>query len=319
MAKRFIDYLPSELAAINRNDFLQGIKASEGRTVCAYVCPGAPNLVEHVSNLELVSSFGADYVNLEGYNPKKLIMPGMESKNSQDDDAFKEVLLSSGKGYSIPELQKFVGRPLGMSLLVKDYPEQEITGLMENSVYSKELFIDLVDAGYTFIVICGLNPDTLVEAVKEAREAAGDTVVIEAGTPHGPGDANNYDTPYNLKKLVTPEYVADLARAGADIVDVPAVGVTPGYTIEYVEQLVDAIHEESALAAACIAHSIEGADSQTLRRIALDNKICGCDITNLAAAGYFEAVALPDALMDVCIAVKGKRYTYRRMAQSVNR
>ncbi len=39
----------------------------------------------------------------------------------------------------------------------------------------------------------------------------------------------------------------------------------------------------------------------------------------LGDAGVNENVALPDVLNSVCIAVKGKQYTYRRMCQSVLR
>lgn len=92
MAKRFLEYTPTQLANLSKRDFLDGVRASEGRVVGAYVCPYAANYVEKVSNPELVASFGADYVTLEGYDPKRLQIPGLPSKNPEDDQPFKKSL-----------------------------------------------------------------------------------------------------------------------------------------------------------------------------------------------------------------------------------
>ena len=56
--------------------------------------------------------------------------------------------------------------------------------------------------------------------------------------------------------------------------------------------------------------------SNQLKQIILDNKVCGVDMFNIAAGGVFESVTLPETLENICIAVKGRRHTYRRMAQS---
>jgi hypothetical protein len=141
-------------------------------------------------------------------------------------------------------------------------------------------------------------------------------MIIEAGIPHGPGRIDGDDPPYNLREVSTPDFVNRLAKAGADIVDIPAVGVAPGFTMDYVSTLADAVHEGKALAAASIAHSVEGADPDTVRHVASDNKICGVDLYNFAAGGVFESVALPEQLQTFCIAVKGRRHTFRRMCQS---
>lgn len=318
MSKRFIDYAPTELTKLTKQDFLEGIRAAEGRTVCAFVCPRAANYLERVSNLELVASFGADMVTVEGFDPYRMQMPGLPSKNKAEDMPFKkDVQLEMGFGWTVKELKQLVGRPMGIVLLVTDYEGQDYGPLYGDSVYSPAMLEHLIKEGYDYVSLCGMNQDRLLAAVKEASQLAGDRIVIDAGIPHGPGAIiDETFPPYNLRDLVTAEYLTELAVAGADIVGIPTVGVVPGYSIEHATRLADAIHAQRALVATSIAHSIEGADDATLCRIAIDNRIAGSDLFTLAAGGVFEAVTLPESLQAFCIALKGKRHTYRRMCQS---
>ncbi|MDR1930782.1 MAG: hypothetical protein LBQ44_09175, partial [Treponema sp.] len=314
MAKRFLENTPGELIKLSRGDFIDGIRASEGRVVGAYVCPYAPNYLEKVSNLELAASFGADFITLEGFNPKRIQIPGLPSKNSQDDIPFKSKLQTEmGFDWTIPELKKLVGRPIGLILVVPKSNGASFGPLYDDSLYSKEMIKFVLPLGFDFIGLCGFDMNSQIAAVEETKALAGDSIVIEAGTPHGPGFIDGDFPPYNLRGVSTPEFVNRLARAGADIVDIPAVGVAPGFTPAYVGELVDAVHAGRALAASCIAHSVEGSDSGIVHRVAVDNKICGADLYNFAAGGVFESVALPELLKDFCIAVKGRRHTYRRM------
>ena len=87
----------------------------------------------------------------------------------------------------------------------------------------------------------------------------------------------------------------------------------------YVSELIDAIHKSGCLAATGIHNSQEGTDVETIRRIAIDNKICGADIQILGDGGLHETMGMPETLMAMCIAIKGRRHTYRRMAESVLR
>ncbi|MFP3042068.1 hypothetical protein LQZ19_09660 [Treponema primitia] len=317
MGKRFLDYTPRELVKLGQRDFLDSIRASEGRVVGAYVCPYAPNYVEKVSNLELAASFGADYITLEGLNPRKMQMPGLPSKNPGDDSPFKASLqVEMGYGWSVPELKNLVGRPIGLILLVPQSEDAPFGPLYADSAYSPEMVQFVSAAGFDFVVLCGLDFDSMIRAVENTKALVGDTMVIEAGIPHGPGTIQGEYPPYNLRGVSTPEFVKRLAKAGADIVDIPAVGVAPGFTMDYVGSLVDAAHEGKALAAASIAHSVEGSDPVTVGRAAVDNKICGFDMFNFAAGGVYESVALPEQLQNFCIALKGRRHTFRRMCQS---
>lgn len=316
MSKRFLELTPSQLTQLSKQDLLDGIRASEGRVVGAYVCPLSPNYVEKVSNAELVAAFGADYITLEGYDPREVQFPGLPSKNPQDDiDTKSKLQVELGRGYTIPEIKKLTGRPVGMILLVPR--ENEVFGgIYKESIYSREMMEYLINEQYDFICLCGYGQEPLIQAVSEASALFKDRIVIEAGIPHGPGAVEGDFPPYNLREVVTPEFVGRLAHAGADIVDIPAVGICPGFHMEYVSRLVTEIHREHSLVASSVAHSLEASSKEVLERIVLDNKACGVDMFNIAAGGVFESVTLPETMIDICIAVKGRRHTYRRMAQS---
>lgn len=119
--------------------------------------------------------------------------------------------------------------------------------------------------------------------------------------------------------IVSENVVAEFAGAGADVVLLPAVGTVPGTTLEKTEKkLVDAAHEQGALALTAIGTSQEGAAAATIRQMALNNKMAGADIHHIGDAGE-HGIAVPENVMDYSIAIRGKRHTYVRMAASVNR
>jgi hypothetical protein len=100
---------------------------------------------------------------------------------------------------------------------------------------------------------------------------------------------------------------------------VPAAGCYPGYDVTYVHKLFDVIHEYNCLATAGLQRSQEGADIETIKRIAIYNKMAGMDILTLGDAGLNESITFPENIISVCITIKGKRHTYRRMARSILR
>lgn len=67
-----------------------------------------------------------------------------------------------------------------------------------------------------------------------------------------------------------------------------------------------------------IGTSQESADEGTIRLIGMSNKRVGADIYHIGDGGYGR-MADPEKIMALSIAVRGKRHTYFKMAQSVNR
>ena len=116
----------------------------------------------------------------------------------------------------------------------------------------------------------------------------------------------------------TKEDVRLFAEAGADIILLPALGTVPGITTEYIRGLVSYAHSLGKLTITSIGTSQEGADVETIKRLALECKMTGTDIHHIGDSGYV-GMALPENIMAYSIAVRGIRHTYHRMAQSVRR
>jgi hypothetical protein len=88
--------------------------------------------------------------------------------------------------------------------------------------------------------------------------------------------------------------------------------------MEMVKGLVDEAHRLGALTMTTIGTSQEGADQQTIRQIALMNKMTGTDLHHLGDAGY-TGVTVPENIMAYSMTIRGRRHTYMRMARSINR
>ena len=106
--------------------------------------------------------------------------------------------------------------------------------------------------------------------------------------------------------------------AGADVILLPAPGTVPGITMEYAHKLIEAVHARGKLALTSIGTSQEGADTATIRQIALLCKMAGADIHHIGDTGV-PGMALPQNILAYSIAIRGERHTYHKMAQSVNR
>ena len=105
---------------------------------------------------------------------------------------------------------------------------------------------------------------------------------------------------------------------GADIILLPAPGTVPGITQDYAHRLIEAVHAHGKLALTAIGTSQEGADTATIRQIALMCKMAGADIHHIGDTGV-PGMALPQNIMAYSIAIRGERHTYHKMAQSINR
>lgn len=88
--------------------------------------------------------------------------------------------------------------------------------------------------------------------------------------------------------------------------------------MEYVRELIAYAHSRGVLTITAIGTSQEGADTETIKRIALMCKMAGTDIHHIGDTGY-PGIALPENIMAYSVAIRGIRHTYHRMAASVNR
>lgn len=296
--KRLLNCTSSEMASMTKDELKQSIMACEGRVVMTETVVAVPPLLGDLTNAELAVSFGSDMVLLNVFDcnhPKIMGLP-------ETDEPIKL-------------LKKLIGRPVGCNL----EPIDEEAAMMESRREiaqgrhaTKETFIKAKELGFDFICLTG-NPGTGVsnasieKAITLAKEYFGGMII--AGKMHSAGiDEELVDLP-SIERFID---------AGADIILMPAVYTVPGLSEETVTKACQLIKSKGALSLSSIGTSQEGSDEDTIRTIALTNKRCGIDIQHIGDAGWC-GIALPENIMALSIAIRGKRWTYHKIASSVNR
>lgn len=296
--KRLLNCTTSEMLSMNKDELKQSILASEGRTIMTETVVACPPLLGDLTNAELAVSFGSDMVLLNVFDCNNPHINGLP----ETDEPVKL-------------LKKLVGRPVGCNL----EPIDENAKMMENRLEissgrhaTKETFIKAKELGFDFICLTG-NPGTGVSnasienAIKLAKEYFGGMII--AGKMHSSGID---------EALVDLDSIERFIDAGADIILMPAVYTVPGLSEEEVTAACKLIKSKGALSLSSIGTSQEGSDEGTIRQIALVNKRCGIDIQHIGDAGWC-GIALPENIMALSIAIRGKRHTYHKIASSINR
>ncbi|MCD7894519.1 MAG: haloacid dehalogenase-like hydrolase [Erysipelotrichaceae bacterium] len=296
--KRLLNCTASEMKNLTKNELKQAILASEGRTIMTETVVATQPLLNDVTNAELAVAFGSDMVLLNVFDCDN---PHINGLPDSDDP--------------VRLLKDLIGRPVGCNL----EPIDEDVKMMENRKEishgrhaTKETFVKAKELGFDFICLTG-NPGTGVsnasieKAIATAKEYFGGLII--AGKMHSAG----VDEP-----LVDLDSVERFIDAGADIILMPAVYTVPGLSEETVTKACQLIKSKGALSLSAIGTSQEGSDEDTIRMIALTNKRCGIDIQHIGDAGWC-GVALPENIMALSIAIRGKRWTYHKIASSVNR
>ena len=307
MAKRLLDCYASDFARFTKADLLSSIQKSEGRVIACETIGTVPPLLGNVTNAEFAASMGADILLLNLFDVQHPVVQGLPETPPEE---------------TIRLLKKLTGRPIGINLEpVSEGAEAETDPLwamsagrlatVENALRAKALGVD-------FILLTG-NPgvgvtnEAITATLRRFREAVGDAIVLAAGKMHAAGVLTEA-----AESILTEQDIADFVEAGADILLLPAPGTVPGITMEYAHALIACAHRHGALTITSIGTSQEGADPDTLRRIALMCKMAGTDIHHLGDTGYF-GMALAENILAYSIAIRGVRHTYHRMAASVER
>lgn len=307
MAKRFLDCCASDFAKFTKEDLLESIRKSEGRVLACETIGTVQPMLGNVTNAEFVASMGADIILLNMFDVQKPVINGLPACKPEE---------------TVKLLKKLTGRPIGINLEpVEEGEEGETDPLwkmsagrratVENALRAKELGVD-------FILLTG-NPGmgvsnpAIVRTLRQFKEAVGDSIVLAAGKMHAAGVLSEA-----AENIMTEQDVAQFVEAGAEILLLPAPGTVPGITVEYARSLVTCAHKLGALTITAIGTSQEGADTDTIKRLALLCKMTGTDLHHLGDAGY-AGMSLPENIMAYSVAVRGIRHTYHRMAVSVER
>jgi hypothetical protein len=314
MVKRILDATASDFRAMGKAELLESIRLAEGRTICAeVVCTTLP-LIDGVTNAEAAAACGADLITLNVYDVLHPLVMGYRKGKLPTEPGFPILeRLPAGIDVSVKEIKDLVGRPVGINL--EPIPRERITEQVLGRVASVENARRATQLGADYLVVTG-NPGTgvssegIAQATAELAAAVGDQVILVAGKMHGAG--------LGAAGIASAQAVEKFAAAGADVILLPAPGTTPGATLDNIKALVDLAHKLGKLALTAIGTSQEGADVDTVRRIALMSKMTGADILHIGDAGY-SGMANPENILAFSLAIRGRRHTYRRMAASIRR
>ena len=307
--KRILDCHASDFRKMSRQELLDSIAGSEGRTIACETIGAIMPMLGDITNAEFAAAMGADILLLNLFdvqNPQILGLPKTEPENV------------------IRKLKELTGRPIGINLepveqvLSSENPEENMWAMTGGRKATLENAKKAVAMGVDFILLTG-NPgigvtnEAIEQTLRVYKEAFGDQVILAAGKMHASGILTE-----GAEKIITKEDITAFTQAGADIILLPAPGTVPGITMEYVSELVSFSHSLGRLTITAIGTSQEGADTATIRQIALMCKMTGTDIHHLGDAGY-GGMALPENIQAYSVAVRGIRHTYHRMAASINR
>lgn len=312
MVKRFLSCDASEILAMTAAELKQSLKASEGRIILSEtVAPREPYIAE-CTNAEMARAFGADLILLNGIDVFNPVVSGL-GKMTGD---FVERRQTDNSGPDvIRRLHHLVGRPIGVNLepvdLSAEMMDDQLT-IASGRKAHPETIAELDKLGVDFVCFTG-NPGTgvtnkaIIDAVKLAKKTFSGLII--AGKMH----ASGVDEP-----VADPKVVRQLIEAGADIILAPSIGSVPGFQMPELTETVKLAHKHGALVMTAIGTSQESSEPETIRYMALKNKMCGVDIQHIGDAGY-GGLAPVENIFTLSKAIRGQRHTLAMIGRSINR
>ncbi len=224
---------------------------------------------------------------------------------------------------TVREIKRLTGRMIGINL---EPVEEKMAADNENTLWAMSEgrkatvanALKAAEMGVDMILLTG-NPGNgvsnkaITDSLKAISAASKEKLILAAGKMHASGIVGE-----GGENIITQKDIGEFIDAGADIILLPAPGTVPGITMEYVKGLIAYAHSRGVLTITAIGTSQEGADADTIKRIALMCKMAGTDIHHIGDTGY-PGMALPENIMAYSVAVRGVRHTYHRMAVSINR
>lgn len=308
MVKRLLDCTASELSAFTKSELLESMAGCEGRVMVSETIGITQPLLNDVTNAEYAASLSADVLLLNMFDVWNPVIHALPKVAPED---------------TVRELKRLTGRVIGINLEPVDPKlaasnDGTLWQMSAGRMATAENAVRAADMGVDMILLTG-NPgngvanEAIVDALHKMKAAAGERVILAAGKMHGAGILSQSGA-----SIMTKQDAQEFIDAGADVVLVPAPGTVPGITVDAVHELAGYVHSRGALLMTAIGTSQEGADTATIRQIALWCKMAGADLHHIGDTGV-PGMALPQNILAYSIAIRGERHTYHRMAQSINR
>lgn len=307
--KRILDCHASDFKHMTKDELLYAIASGEGRTIACETIGSIIPMLGDITNAEFAASQGADILLLNMFDVQKPFIYGLPKTEPEN---------------TIRKLKELTGRPIGINLepveqvLSSEDPEENMWAMTAGRKATLENAKKAADMGVNFILLTG-NPgigvtnEAIIQTLALYKKELGDRIILAAGKMHASGILTEA-----AEKIITKDDIKAFRDAGADIILMPAPGTVPGITLEYVKELISYAHSLGCLTITAIGTSQEGADTATIKQIALMCKMAGTDIHHLGDSGY-GGMALPENIQAYSVAIRGIRHTYRRMADSINR
>jgi hypothetical protein len=312
MIKRILSCTKSDFEKMTPMDLKLSIRLAEGRTILGQSFNGMGNsLLGGVTNPELEAAFGADILLLNGYSlDESSPMYGVKHYNH-------------AKGMQIlhvQDIKKLVNRPVGIYLecVSSEGEHLYMNDFAKGRTATEENFVKAVEEGADFIIL-GANPsmNAKVDDIIAATKVAGKTIKGKALIFAGKWEDGVYEKVLGdpMAKKPAKEFIDALMDAGADVIDFPAPGSRQGITVDMIRELVEYVHHKDAdtMTMSFIDGSVEGADVDTIRILAIKSRETGADIHAIGDAGL-AGCSLPENIYQLSLSVKGRRLTWERMA-----
>lgn len=290
MKKRIFDYTSEDFRHANRQQIVDSIRLSEGRTLMVENVVAITPPIDVVSGAEIAAAFGADMITLnclDVMSPKIRVL-------SEDPEA----------SMSIAQVKEVTGRLIGCNLEPVPADVQHIDIGRTVTTQTVEKAIEL---GLDYVMLTG-NPgncvtqETILDAISLVRSVSQEIIIV-AGKMHAGGVGNDY----NLS--IVPAF----AEAGADIMMFPAPYTTPGVDPSLAKEMMAAVHSSGMLGMLAIGTSQEGATESYIEQVAIASKAAGADIVHIGDGGY-SGIAPPENILHLGITLRGRRHQYKRMA-----
>lgn len=290
--KRIISCTASDFRAIRgREELKESIRSSEGRVVMAQTAVGNECMISGVSNAEMIASFGADLVLLKVLDVEHPSICGIAAE----------------PGELVGEVKRLTGRLVGINL--------EIVGAnrlsyQSGTTLSRETLIKAMELNPDFLCLTayrnkpGNTADAVLDAVRMVREYYDGLLIL-----------NKYA---DAEELLGEDRFGEYAESGADVLTLPMPGSVAGVYVENLAPIATRIKKAGGLVSMAVSTSQEGADTDTIRTMGLQAKQAGADLYDFGDANQ-NGIPAVENIFALSVAVRGRRHTYFRIAQSINR
>ncbi|MBN8595265.1 MAG: hypothetical protein J0M33_26165 [Anaerolineae bacterium] len=311
MVKRLLEATARDFAGMNGAELAESIRLAEGRTLAVEVLSSTEPPIEGISGGELAAAMGADLIVLDGYDPLKPRIAGVDAHFWEQEPApgFESI----GSDELLRRYSAMLGRPVGINLIVA---EESKAASLGGRRFSSQSATQAIAQGADLIFLYarphqGGTPAMQAEAARWMIQEFGVQSLL-VGVPtfsHPPPRDERNRSSLRDQALA----LLDAGCAGAAF---PMTGSKQGWLPEATAALIDSVHVRGGLAWLFVTGSIEGAPPAVIHDLALLGKQLGADAFRLDEAGL-SGMPPPENIHAFSLALRGARHTYRRMASSV--